>query len=522
MTLPSSGPLTLSDIQTEFGGSNPISLSEYYRGGGYVPSSVSAVPASGTISIGNFYGTSNYVPTGYWISEIIVPSTQSVYDGWNSADFDSSDNVYVVGKFDTVSGITTSSPSGSYAKLNSNGELQWSKAFTKDPTTYWRVFSSVKTLANGNISAVGSIRIGANDAGFTHVIFDSTGAVQYSFSKYLGGSSYYNCSTSDSSSNLFVAATISTISYGLEGGLWKYNATLTEQFSKWITDYSTSTGNGTFFYAMKVDSSGNLYLAGQTRSSNSFGYGAVVMKLDSSGTITWAQYAGAGVGTSAQPASFVDVAVTTAGNVYAAGWSNKISGDGYAVSGTYYPMFMKCDSSGTRQTWRYWRSAAARFTSIVADSSNNYYILGYFGTFATNFKTFILKYNSSDVLQWARTFRHTSASVQCWSLRINSAGTKLLLCGYRGTASTSSGINGNTTALTICLPTDGSKTGTYGNYVYEANGDAEGTAGLSLAYSSSLYNGGSVSSSVVSGYGTTYTVSNSQTTSPTAPLPTVL
>lgn len=65
MTLPSSGPLTLADIQTEFGGSNPISLSEYYAGGSYVPAGTSgtygAVPSSGTISIRNFYGTSNAV-----------------------------------------------------------------------------------------------------------------------------------------------------------------------------------------------------------------------------------------------------------------------------------------------------------------------------------------------------------------------------------------------------------------------------------------------------------------------------
>lgn len=63
MTLPTSGPLSLSDIQTEFGGSNPISLSEYYAGGGLVPSGTTgtygAVPTSGAISIRNFYGTSN-------------------------------------------------------------------------------------------------------------------------------------------------------------------------------------------------------------------------------------------------------------------------------------------------------------------------------------------------------------------------------------------------------------------------------------------------------------------------------
>lgn len=63
MPLPSSGPITLTDIQTEFGGSNPIGLNEYYAGGGLVPAGTTgtfgAVPSSGQISIQNFYGTSN-------------------------------------------------------------------------------------------------------------------------------------------------------------------------------------------------------------------------------------------------------------------------------------------------------------------------------------------------------------------------------------------------------------------------------------------------------------------------------
>lgn len=52
MALQSSGPISLGDIQTEFGGSNPISISEYYGAD-------TGVPGSGTISISDFYGTSN-------------------------------------------------------------------------------------------------------------------------------------------------------------------------------------------------------------------------------------------------------------------------------------------------------------------------------------------------------------------------------------------------------------------------------------------------------------------------------
>jgi len=66
MAIPASGPLSMTTIQTEFGGTAPISLNEYYAGGSFVPAGTSgtygAVPSSGTISIQNFYGTTNLLP----------------------------------------------------------------------------------------------------------------------------------------------------------------------------------------------------------------------------------------------------------------------------------------------------------------------------------------------------------------------------------------------------------------------------------------------------------------------------
>lgn len=61
MTLASSGTLSINDIAGEYGGrSDPESLSEFYRGGSRVPahSNTTSIPASGTIQIDDFYGTS--------------------------------------------------------------------------------------------------------------------------------------------------------------------------------------------------------------------------------------------------------------------------------------------------------------------------------------------------------------------------------------------------------------------------------------------------------------------------------
>ena len=60
-----SGAISLSNIQSEFGGSNPISISEYVRGGSLVPDSIanSAIPTSlSNISFSDFYGSSSAPP----------------------------------------------------------------------------------------------------------------------------------------------------------------------------------------------------------------------------------------------------------------------------------------------------------------------------------------------------------------------------------------------------------------------------------------------------------------------------
>jgi hypothetical protein len=61
MAIPTSGSIALTALQTEFGGSNPIGINEYYRGGGLVPDSSvnSSVPTSGAVSMSNFYGAQN-------------------------------------------------------------------------------------------------------------------------------------------------------------------------------------------------------------------------------------------------------------------------------------------------------------------------------------------------------------------------------------------------------------------------------------------------------------------------------
>jgi hypothetical protein len=57
MVIPVSGTLSLNTIQAEHGGINPIGMSEYYRGAGYVASYNTSIPLTGPIATSNFYST---------------------------------------------------------------------------------------------------------------------------------------------------------------------------------------------------------------------------------------------------------------------------------------------------------------------------------------------------------------------------------------------------------------------------------------------------------------------------------
>lgn len=64
MPIPGPGTaISIDTIATEFGGTTPHSISEYYRGGGLVPNTPgnAAIPTSGQIALGDFYGSANRV-----------------------------------------------------------------------------------------------------------------------------------------------------------------------------------------------------------------------------------------------------------------------------------------------------------------------------------------------------------------------------------------------------------------------------------------------------------------------------
>ena len=69
MSIPLTGPVTLAQLQIEFGGTDPVSLDEYYRGGAFVPNTTrnASIPTSGAISLEEFRGSSKTTTVTYAI-----------------------------------------------------------------------------------------------------------------------------------------------------------------------------------------------------------------------------------------------------------------------------------------------------------------------------------------------------------------------------------------------------------------------------------------------------------------------
>lgn len=77
MPLPTTGPISLGNIATEFGDTPPHSMSEFYG-------AASGIPVSGAISIGSFYGAaSNFVATITSNVQELNLRTWLISLGWN-------------------------------------------------------------------------------------------------------------------------------------------------------------------------------------------------------------------------------------------------------------------------------------------------------------------------------------------------------------------------------------------------------------------------------------------------------
>jgi hypothetical protein len=421
--------------------------------------------------------------------------------------------MYVTGSYTSSSSVTLQDASG-------NGQV--ASAVTLPITTLTAAFL-VKYDASGIVQWATFLDGDDNDTAFS-VVTDSTNNV-YITGRY---SSTVDVTLQDASGNGQTASAVTLpISNNNAVFLVKYDASGVTQ---WATYYD---GDGQEYggYAITKDTSDNIYVAGNYTSSSYVylndadgntqvesafyflpSYNATtgcVMKYDTTG---FAQMCGP-VGLSGRiegvaASNFGDsFAKDSAGNIYMLGYFgtitpnnfiHDISGAGQTNSSitlpntndTFNALLIKYDTSGIAQ-WAINLEGNSTTYYAVTDGSNNVYIIGNYSSPASIYvqnasgsgqtpssitlplgnDTFIIKYNSSGIAQWATNIpRGTGAGV---GLALD-ASNNVYASGYYSSLSsvTIRDASGNgQAASTITLP---STTGTDGYLVkYDSNGIAQ-------------------------------------------------
>jgi len=376
------------------------------------------VPLLGTLASQNTKSFSSVD----WIARLDSADAEYGYD----IAYDGTGNYYVIRTIFSVPGV------GILTKYNLNGAVQWQKSIATGGSNYF--YSDSVSYGNGYVYV--TARIGTAEQGFIGK-FDTSGNIVWQKQLGISGGQvvWVYGSVSDSSDNVYVTG-ISTPG-GIESSfLAKFDSAGALQWQRHI---NAGTGQ-TDGYSVAIDTSTGVYVAARTTEGG--GYSMGVHKYNTSGALQWQRR----LGTTSQTAFVFDIATDSSNNVYAIGKQSANAVD---------LLLAKWNSSGTLQWQR--KLGDANLNSgegIAIDSSDNVYVSGN----DQGLNLLIAKYNSAGTIQWQRKITPSTGTLEEVGMGITIGST-----GHFGVVTFELG-------LTLVLPTDGSKTGTYTlngtDYVY--------------------------------------------------------
>jgi len=299
-----------------------------------------------------------------------------------------------------------------------------------------------------------------------------------------------NAITEDINGNIIVAGQ-HTDGTNYNAFIQSFNSTMTSANWRLLFRSNDSSGVVNTINGLTTDSSGNVYAVGTSDTGTGF-QAAIVMKLNSSGTVQWQKK----LQINNRAAIGRGIALDSSGNIY-------ITGDIANVGSTKtLLMYAKYNNSGTLQTAYTETGNGDRYgRNIFVDSSGNIYIVGFMSSYI-----YVSKMDSSFNVLWrdGRTYGSpspfglwvdSSSNVYVsgwaypadryigWWIKYNSSGSVQLQRSITANSNTiqwistyengitpndsvivlTARVNGSSASTNAALqaPTDGSKTGTY-------------------------------------------------------------
>lgn len=291
---------------------------------------------------------------------------------------------------------------------------------------------------------------------------------------FAGGSQSAYGITLDSSQNVYVVGQSTS-----DSGAFIHSYT-----SAGVARWKRALGSGNdFFMGITTDRSNDVYAVGLTQASN---IGLLLAKYNSSGALQWQRNLGTGNDRGE------GVGFDANGGIYTAGAS---------ISGSFFrPLLAKYNSAGTLQWQRVLNveASATRAYSVAATEN-----AAYFAT--TKTQSYVAKYSTSGSLVWQQTLSGLLAGTYEPGIAVDSLENVYLCIGryivkydvngsivwqrevvnandffaikHLGTSFYVVGVN-NEKAFIAKLPDNGTLTGTYGSFTYQASSLAvsDGTA----------------------------------------------
>jgi hypothetical protein len=416
--------------------------------------------ASGQISLSNFYGKSN---ASYWMSKLDYPALS--------------------------------------LSINISGSnIYW---FSVDNGANTLGITTVIPVAGGSSIAMKNITQSTNNWGFPITDYKTNKAAMYSsntgnaYSSFGAVNTYSNIGITafNPSTGALVAQKNSQGTATPAGVLQHPTSNSFYVFCNFITGIYCCT---IYPYAVKFDSTlstinyvlqGNNYVSGLVRDAT----------VSTDGTLWW---------TNNGSNQFGKITSTTA-TLYGLNYAQNGCCLNYLKTNTNYILYGFVDnnahagyaiidvSTGTpTRNYQTSISSTGLNNQVISDSSGNIYLISFV---STSIGLYICKFNSSNVLQWARQFTVTGLSLAEYWLATDTNGTNLII---------TCNIGSSYYPIILNLPTDGSKTGSYsvgGNtLVYQTASITQITPTTYITIT-----GGSTS---VTSYSTTATATKSYTT----------